>query len=163
PAPISWRRCVTADAFPDPGAYLACEESLPAWPRRLRLNVFIVAVLTSLAAAGALLVRRGAARLVLLIVIVCISAAGTWHTLRSCEILVQREQPAEPTGSLITVTCRRTAVWTHPATHLVPVYGSGRQRAEETMLIAPTGVSVRLTPGDVRLFRDNGTNRRVGK
>ena len=61
---------------------------------------------------------------------------------------------AGPGDSLYVVAARRTSRWTHPDARLAPIYYNRLDMPEDTMVVhADRGISVRLRPGMVRLFR----------
>lgn len=58
-----------------------------------------------------------------------------------------------PIDTLI-LSCRRTSNWSYPSANLVPVYRDGQQLAtDNTIIDARTGVLVRISPDEIRIFR----------
>ena len=163
-AAICWpAEIVTADAFLDPEACGRHEFDLPAWSSELRRNVFLAALLTSLAMAGVLFISRSGARVAVLALIVAITGACLVAAVPVEDIVVERVfdggrtlpiHAARPNESLTLVTCRRTANWSDPDPRVAPVYSSRRQMATDTMVLhRRRGASVRIRPQEVRLFR----------
>ena len=160
---ITWPVEDVADrAFVDPGAYRPYLDAFPGWRESLRRNVFLGAVLACLAVAATLFVRPPAIRLIALAAVILAAATASAWAFTNADPgveLVEAQPPlpvreASEGDRLLVVACRRTVDWTHPNPRLAPVYYSREEMAEDTMVVdARNGVSVRLHPGRIRLFR----------
>ena len=170
-APITWPLRPLApneehnlgQAFIDP---YACEQyafDVPQWSNRARANVLFAAALAALAMPATLFAQRRAVRLVLLAAAIAAATAAIHKAVLPRDVMVQRvlsqgsDLPiyaAGPGDSLYVVAARRTSRWTHPDARLAPIYYNRLDMPEDTMVVhADRGISVRLRPGMVRLFR----------
>lgn len=171
-ATLSWPiEQVTHDALISPATYAEHLGPPPAWPGAMRRNILLGAAIAALAAAATLFLRKGAARIgVLLAVLAAASTAGALM-LRDRGVLVenviaiedeptrtdaspQDQSPSQSQKYLYIVSCRRTTRWSHGDANIAPVYRDDSQLYGETMTRHPRrGVSVVITPGELRLFR----------
>jgi hypothetical protein len=153
-------------AFLYPGIYSASEESLPLWPRSLLRNVFLGAVVTCLALAGAIFIRRPRWRLAAVVGIVALATAGVLHVLaREPVVLVNTVEkavrPKAPVKSYLVVSCRRTTEWTTSDAALAPVYFNKLHLAEDdTVIHWGRTLTTGLRPREVRVFRRVGEGAR---
>jgi len=158
--PVAWPvELLTTDSWIDPQAYGPWEYDLPRWPRRMLRNVFIAAVLSSLALAGALFIPVSAGRIVAVVVIVTAACLAVTVPLRAADVVVVRQvtfppAPRQRPQTLWALTCRRRAEWRHDARRMHPVYFDTRQmRADEAVIVPGGEIRVPLRPEEVRLFR----------
>jgi len=140
--------------FINPRAYEPWSEDLPTWPESLKRNVFLAAALTCIALAAALLLRRGVVRIAA-IVAAAAGAVLALSVLLSTQQMVVQKQSRD--GSVLALTCRRTATWQSSDSRLFPIYYSQRQMQDDTTVIcAGKGIRLELHPNEVRLLRRPG-------
>jgi hypothetical protein len=165
-APISWPiELVNREDFIDREAYRPVEADLPSWPASLRTNVFLAAVLTSLAAVGVLLIPKAAVRLPAVLLLAAAGATAVWLVVAPEPVVIERTAPwpqaaaattAARTGEMKIVSCRRTVAWTTRAA-VAPVYYDERQLQRDTMEIElGKSASIPLQPREVRILRPLG-------
>jgi hypothetical protein len=135
-------------ALIDPDAYQGRLEDLPHWPPALLRTVFLAVVLTCVALAGAMFIRRPTFRVLAAALVVVAGSFVLGHVLGDCpDVLVH------PAGAVTVVTCRRTVNWSHPA-DMLPVYWSQRTMERDNLVFRPDGeLTVTLRPDAVRVFR----------
>lgn len=150
---IEWPpELVNPEAIIDPQLYRKWQDELPTWPPGLLRNMFLAAVLTCLALAGTLFVRRGWGRAAAIVIVVGIATVGVWRLVRLPRTVIRRDDRA---GGLIALTCRRSAQWRHSG-RLIPIYyDESQMRADESVIfLGPDpAITVRLRPHEVRLLR----------
>ena len=153
-------------AFFYPGIYSASEANLPLWPRSLLRNVFLGAVVTCLALAGAIFIRRPRWRLTAVVGIVALStAAALGMSAGEPVVLVNTVEkgvrPKAPMKSYLVVSCRRTTEWTTSQAALAPVYFNKLHLAEDdTVIHWGRTLTTGLRPREVRVFRRVGEGAR---
>lgn len=148
---INWPvESVNAGAFIDLPCYREQFETLPDWPRRLRVGLVIAASLMGIALGGIMFIRKGAVRGVLLILTVAAAAIVMWQVSATYKSVIVT---TDETGRDVIVKCRRTSQWTTEDKTLVPIYYSKAHLAEDNAVISGDGISVTIKPNEVRIFR----------
>jgi len=142
-APIHWPpEHVTALEFFKPQLHEKWADLPPAWSAGVRRNVFVALVLTCLAGAGAAMLGRRWLRVGALVVIAAAATGSLSALLDGEDIIVQDEVAAE---SAVVLRARRSAVWRHEGTDLVPLYFAPWHMAEDdTVIHVGRGIRVRM-------------------
>jgi hypothetical protein len=153
---------VSQVAFIDGPAYGQYEDSVPTWPASLIRSIFIAAAATCLALAATLFMRRTILRLAAVVVMLIASTIGMLWLAAGAEVVVSHYEYSETNSgmghnslvpSLLVVACRRSTVWNNPSRDLVPIYYSPWHMKHDSTVIDQRGLTVPMTPGQVRLFR----------
>ncbi|MFW6065211.1 MAG: hypothetical protein ACOC9S_00185 [Planctomycetota bacterium] len=160
-ATISWPdELLHGDAFLDPRTWRLWDPATPVWSTLTRANAFIAVFLVSVAACGALLIRRPALRAAAITAVVVAGSVTTTVLLpEAVEVWTPsmedgRWQREASNSHLLAVAARRTTTAKLSEGHPAPVYLSRREMAEDRMLLHADGrVEIPLESGQVRLFQ----------
>ena len=158
--PLTWDvELVNTEEWIDAEAYAPWEGDLPSWSPTVKRNVFLTAVLISLAMAAAMFVPPTWRTATLILV----AAAGCYAAtlpLRSVDVVVERRLVAFAPGereadqTLWALTSRRTTPWTSEGIRLTPIYRHRREMLSDDTIIGPGGrIRLSLHPADLRLLR----------
>lgn len=158
--PLTWDvELVNTEEWIDAEAYAPWEGDLPSWSPTVKRNVFLTAVLISLAMAAALFVPptwRTAA-------LILVAAAGCYAAtlpLRSVDVVVERRltlphpRQRQQDQTLWALTSRRTTPWTREGIELTPIYRHrGEMLSDDTVIGPGDRIRLSLRPADLRLLR----------
>ena len=150
-AEITWPiESVDPSVWIDPQAYQGAEGLDIGWSDSMRRMVWWSAVVGCALLVASMAIPRPKWRLATACVVVVIGLSVACHLASRPPVVTER---VAADGATLLLFARRQAEWSTQQSGLTPVYATRAQMMDDDTVYEAGGVSVTLTPGQVRLFR----------